>query len=365
MKNLTENKLRGEGLYREGRRLLLCAHGLREDVCRQKLAGAGRGGRGKPPVLDLPRTARTGKAADWIVDTDKWLERIWIKEGENTVDGRLTLEKRIEAELKSYDGIMSVYADDFHGNVISMGADEQFETASTIKTYILACLFDEVEKGNADLDSLLTYKEEHFVDGSGVLRALETGAVMRVRDIAALMIIVSDNIATNMMIDYLGLDRINQCIRRLGCRDTVLHNPIHFEKYERLGTTTVRDYASLFIRLTKGELISERSDRQMVEILKKQHYNSMLVKDFPPVYMDSDNTDDILIEVASKSGSMDACRNDGGIIYTPYGPYVLVMFNKEFSDAMYYPAHPATMFGARVSRMLLDQFLALEGRFAL
>ena len=97
----------------------------------------------------------------------------------------------------------------------------------------------------------------------------------------------------------------------------------------------------------------------MVEILKKQHYNSMIVKDFPPVYMDQDNTDDILIQVASKSGSMDACRNDGGIIYTPYGPYVLVMFHKEFSDAMYYP------FGARVSRLLLDQFLALEGRFVL
>ena len=91
----------------------------------------------------------------------------------------------------------------------------------------------------------------------------------------------------------------------------------------------------------------------------------MITKDFPPVYMDSDNTDDILIQVASKSGSMDACRNDGGIVYTPYGPYVLVMLNKGFSDAMYYPDHPATVFGARVSRMLLDQFLALEGRFVL
>ena len=103
----------------------------------------------------------------------------------------------------------------------------------------------------------------------------------------------------------------------------------------------------------------------MIEILKKQHYNSMIIKDFPPVYMDSDNTDEVLVHVASKSGSMDTCRNDGGIIYTPYGPYVLVMLNKDFSDAMYYPAHPATMFGARVSRMLFDQFLALEGRFCL
>lgn len=281
------------------------------------------------------------------------------------MDARLTLEKRIDAELQSYDGTMGIYADDFHGNVISIRADEKFETASIIKTYILACLFDEVEKGTADLEEMLTYKEGHFVDGSGVLCSLKPGAVMRARDIAVLMIIVSDNIATNMMIDYLGVETINRCIQRLECRDTVLHNSIHFDKYRRLGTTTAKDYGSIYTRLIKGELISERADREIVEILKKQHYNSMITKDFPPVYMDSDNTDDILIEVASKSGSMDACRNDGGIVYTPYGPYVLVMLNKEFGDAMYYPAHPATVFGARVSRMLLDQFLALEGRFVL
>ena len=279
------------------------------------------------------------------------------------MDPRLTLEKRIEAEIMSYDGKMGIYLDDFHGNVIEVRAEEPFETASTIKTYILASLFDQVEKGNASLEDMVEYKAEHFVDGSGVLTALEPGAMLRVKDAAAFMIIVSDNIATNMMIDYLGLDRINRCIERLGCRDTVLHNPLHFERYDKLGTSTPKDYGSIFTRLAKGELISPGADRQMVEILKKQHYNSMITKDFPPVYMDSDNTDDILISVASKSGSMNACRNDGGIVYTPYGPYVIVMFHKEFSDAMYYPSHPATMFGARVSRMILDQFLALEGRF--
>lgn len=281
------------------------------------------------------------------------------------MDPRLTLEKRIEAELKSYDGKMCIYADDFHGNIISIGADEKFETASSIKTYILACLFDEIEKGNASLDDMLTYKEEHFVDGSGVLNALDPGAVLRAKDVATLMIIVSDNIATNIMIDYLGVEKINACIQKLGCKDTVLHNPIHFDQYEKLGTSTPRDYASMFTRMARGELLSPKADAAMIEILKKQHYNSMITKDFPPYYMDSDNTDDILVRVASKSGSMDACRNDGGIIFTPYGEYVLVMFNKEFSDAMYYPAHPATVFGARVSRMLLDQFMALEGRFVL
>ncbi|MEG0368859.1 MAG: serine hydrolase, partial [Hungatella sp.] len=242
------------------------------------------------------------------------------------------------------------------------GADEPYETASTVKTYILACLFDQVEQGKADLEEMLLYKEEHVVDGSGVLAALDPGAMLRVKDVATLMIIISDNIATNMMIDYLGLDRINACIAKLGCKDTQLYNPIHFEQYDRLGTTTPRDYAGIFTRLVKGELISKSADEKMLEIFKKQHYNSMITKDFPPYYMDSDNTDEVLIQVASKSGSMNACRNDGGIVYTPYGAYVIVMMHKDFSDAMYYPAHPATVFGARVSRMILDQYLALEGR---
>ena len=59
---------------------------------------------------------------------------------------------------------MSNYADDLKGNVIKIGADETFETASTIKTYILACLFDKVKKGEVTLDDMITYKPEHFVD---------------------------------------------------------------------------------------------------------------------------------------------------------------------------------------------------------
>ena len=129
----------------------------------------------------------------------------------------LTLEKRIAAELASYDGQMSVYVDDMRGNTVEIGIDEKFEAASTIKTYILACLFDQIEKGQASLDEVLTYKKEHYINGSGLMRDMSFGATFTVKDAAMLMIIVSDNIATNMMIDYLGLDTINACFQALGC----------------------------------------------------------------------------------------------------------------------------------------------------
>lgn len=279
------------------------------------------------------------------------------------MDSRLTLEKRIEAELKSYDGLLGLYANDLNGNVIEINADEKYETASTIKIYILACLFDEIEKGNASLTDKLTCKEEFVIDGSGVIGSLEVGTELSVKNTATLMIIVSDNIATNMLIDYLGVDTINACIQKLGCKDTILHNPIDFEKYDKLGTSTPRDYGSMFERMAQGTLISEEASRQMLEICKQQHYNSMLTKDLPQYFMDPDNYEEEIIYVASKSGSMNACRNDGGILSTPYGKYVIVLFHKNFSDQMYYPDHPATVFGAKVSRLLFDQYLTLEGRF--
>ena len=131
------------------------------------------------------------------------------------MDKNMTLEKRIAAELYSYQGKMSVFVDDLHGHTVEIGADEEFETASTIKAYILAALYLQASRGKASLEEKITYKPEHFVDGSGMLRALGVGASLKVKDAATMMIICSDNIATNMVIDYLGLmqgDRHNDNI---------------------------------------------------------------------------------------------------------------------------------------------------------
>ena len=277
-------------------------------------------------------------------------------------DPRLTLEQRIEAELKSYDGTMGLYIDDLKGNVITRFPDEKFETASTIKVYILAALFDAIHQGKASLKDMLTCEERFWIDGSGILGSLEVGTTLSVKNVATLMIIVSDNIATNMLIDYLGIDNINACIQKLGCKDTVLHNVLDFAKYHQLGTTTPRDYASMFVRIQNRTLVSPEASEQMWQILSQQHYNSMIVKSLPQFYVDSDNYDEQMFWFASKSGSMNACRNDGGIITTPYGSYVIVMLNKDFSDKQYYPDHPATVFGSRVSRLIFDQYLTLEGR---
>ena len=108
------------------------------------------------------------------------------------MDQNMTLEKRIAAELYSYQGRMSVFVDDLRGSTVEIGADEEFETASTIKAFILAVLYLQVSRGRADLEEEITYEASQFVDGSGMLRALGVGAKLKVKDTATMMIICSD-----------------------------------------------------------------------------------------------------------------------------------------------------------------------------
>lgn len=280
---------------------------------------------------------------------------------------QLTLEKRIDAELCGFDATLCVFADDLRGHIVCRGADEPFESASTIKIYILGCLFAKAEAGTASLDAELTYAEKHYVDGSGMIRSLGLGAKLRAKDAATLMIICSDNIATNMLIDYLGLADINAFIRGIGCQNTTLHRMLRSDTWgEPLGTITPRDMGRFFALLARGELVSHAASEAMRQIFRQQHYNTMLAGQLPPYYTDAEESgaDEDLIYTASKSGSMNDCRNDGGLIHTPYGDYVVVLMCKDFANKLEVNDHPAFQYGGRVSRLLFDQYLTLEGSFA-
>lgn len=277
---------------------------------------------------------------------------------------RLTLEKRIEAEVYNFSGKIGLYANDFKGNIIEINSEEIFETASTIKVFILAELYRQINEGKIDPNEILKYGEENYVVGSGVLRSLDFGVEMTAKSIATLMIIVSDNVATNILIERLGVENINKTCRDLGLDNTILHNKIDFKTYDKLGTTTPKDYGKFFEKLYKRELWSEKASEDMIKILKEQQYNTILTKDLPQYFLDSENTgDEELFYIASKSGSMDACRNDGGIVQTPFGAYVISIFTKDFSDNLYYSDHEAYRFGGKVSRLMFDQYLALSGTF--
>ncbi|MDR1132728.1 MAG: class A beta-lactamase-related serine hydrolase [Synergistaceae bacterium] len=280
-----------------------------------------------------------------------------------------TLEKRIQRETASFSGIMGIYADDLNGRVVELCADEEFETASTIKSFILADLFLQVHEGRKDLSDTLPYEKENYIGGSGILKCLDEGTALSARNMATLMIIVSDNIATNVLIDYLGLEHINSTIASLGFTRTKLLRKLmegaEDEDWPPLGVTTPREYGQLFAMLARDELVSPDASKQMLDIFKKQHYNEILTNWLPPYYLDEDNfgTAGTEIYVASKSGSMRNCRNDGGVVGTPYGRYAIAVLTKDFRDTQCHKDHESHTYGARVSRLLFDQYMAKEGRF--
>ena len=278
-----------------------------------------------------------------------------------------SLETRIRREIMSFSGVMGIYADDFKGNVIRLNADEEYETASTVKSFILADLYRQVWEGEKSLSEVLVYDEKNKINGSGVMSSLDVGVELTAKNLATLMIIVSDNIATNILIDYLGIDHINDTIQSLGLESSKLHRKLGVEGWDRLGTTTPEDYGRFFKLRAEGKIVSPEASAQMLEIFKKQHYNSTLTYFFPAYYLDEDNYGDEKPEiyVASKSGSMNKCRNDGGVVGTPYGQYVITILTKDFADKQYHKEHESTIYGARVSRLLFDQYMALEGRFKL
>lgn len=277
---------------------------------------------------------------------------------------KLSLESRINAEVYNFSGKIGLYANDFKGNIIDINGDEKFESASCIKVFILAELYRQIHENKINPNEMLKYDSENYVDGSGVLRDLDFGVELSVKNFATLMIIISDNIATNILIELLGIENINNTCIDLGFKDTILHNKIDFDKYDKLGTTTPKDYGKYFELLYKKEMWSSEISNEMINIFKNQHYNTMLTKDLPQYYLDSENTgDEEIICIASKSGSMDECRNDGGIVYTPYGGYVISIFTKNFVDNLYYLDHESYRFGGKVSRLMFDQYISLGGSF--
>lgn len=276
--------------------------------------------------------------------------------------GKLSLESRINAEVYNFSGNIGLYANDFKGNIIQINSDEKFEAASTIKAFILGEFYRQIYEKKIDKNKILRYGKEDYVVGSGILRDLDCEIEMTAKNFAILMIILSDNIATNILIDLLGIDNINNTCEYLGFQNTTLHNKIDFDRYDKLGTTTPRDYGRFFELLYKGELWSKEISDEIIDIFKNQHYNTMLTNSLPQYFLDSENTgDEELIFIASKSGSMDNCRNDGGIIYTPYGGYAISLFTKNFADNLYYNKHESYRFGGRVSRLIFDQYLSLKG----
>jgi beta-lactamase class A len=267
------------------------------------------------------------------------------------------LQAEVEGLVGRVDGVVGVAAKELHGGAeVLVNADETFPTASVMKVPILVALYRQAEAGRIDLDRRITFEARHLVPGSGVLQDLAFGLQPTVKDLATLMITVSDNAATDMVLDLLGLDTLAATLRDLGlARTTIplttrgilysmvgmdLANPEHtydlFLERSKAGqidwnsraladegnnVSTPREMGRLLEAIERRTALGEASCAAMLDIMKRQKYDTII-----PLHLPAGTP------VAHKTGSLRGVRNDVGIVYAPDGPYVIALFAKRLAD---------------------------------
>lgn len=205
------------------------------------------------------------------------------------------------------------------GIVLESGSQDIFRSASLIKVPILIEAFRQSEDKRIYLNQPITIPIHERVGGSGVINALTDKVFMTIGDIITLMIIVSDNTATNLLINLLGQDEINKCIKDLGLNSTVLHRKMmDFEavKHGADNFTSASDMIKCIKAIQEGTILSAKSNEQILAIMRKQQMTDKF-----PAMMDLEK-----VSVANKTGSLpDIVHDCGHIAYGGKTAYVAVL----------------------------------------
>jgi beta-lactamase class A len=199
--------------------------------------------------------------------------------------------------------------------------DAAFVAASTIKVPVLVALYDAAARGRVDLDARVRLRPGDQVTGSGVLQLLTPGVRLSLRDLAELMIVVSDNAATNMILDRVGIAETNACLDTLGLHTTRVHRGLQIipAGATAFNTVTAGELATLLRCIAQGKAVSWEASRRMVATLKRQQVRQAL----PALLPDPEDADGAAVgavpawELAHKTGSIPGLEHDVGILYLP------------------------------------------------
>lgn len=219
------------------------------------------------------------------------------------------------------------------GREESYRPDERVRTASTIKLPIMTAAYHLAERGELLWDERIPLRKQDMVSGSGILREFSHGESLRMDDLVRLMIVISDNTATNLVLDRIGGDTVNAFLDTLGLKNTRTLRRIRGDGTQLkpssgwsdagrlpenqrygIGVSTSRDMAELLALLHAGKVVSPGASREMVEILKRQQYKDCIGRRLAAG-----------VTVASKSGALDALRSDAALVYTPKGTFAMAL----------------------------------------
>lgn len=266
-----------------------------------------------------------------------------------------TLDERIKAELANFSGKVWIYAKNLDtGKDYALRADEQVRTASTIKLPVMTEVFRQVAQGKVKWTDEIVLTKEKKQGGSGILFEFSDNTKIDLKTAVNLMIVVSDNTATNLVLDKVTADSVNDFMDTLGLRQTRSMRKIGGggdsrafaepqNKLFGLGASSPRDMVRLLEMLEKGEIVSKEASAEMLAILKRQQFKDGIGRGLPDT-----------VPSASKSGALDRLRSDVGIIYTRRGRIAMAITTDDMMEVTYTQENPGLKMLWRLSQILQD-----------
>jgi beta-lactamase class A len=269
-----------------------------------------------------------------------------------------TLQDSLKAKIADFPGTVTLYAKNLDtGAAVDIHGGEPVRTASTIKLPILCAVFDAVARGQAKWTEPLTITTAEKVNGSGVIAAeLSDGVQLPLRDVAHLMIVLSDNTATNMIIERFGADMVNAYLDRIGIPTTRAMRKIlgaaepkpsaagklaENEKYG-LGKSSPRDMVTILEKLERGEIVSPDASKEILTVLKRCQDNTGMRRHLGGT------------TIANKTGALDALRADVGIVYAKTGTIAMAITVDGMSTPDWSPDNAGSLLIADVAKMLVE-----------
>lgn len=216
------------------------------------------------------------------------------------------LEAKVKEIIDQCEGRMSVRIE-VDDHIIDFTSGKRYQAASLIKIPILIEAFRQVESKKIDLDQIVAIPSSEKVGGSGVIFALSENAKLSIGDLMTLMIIVSDNTATNVLIDILGLETIQACTKTLGLTSTEINRKLMDMEALKRGVrnfTSPHDMVTCLKSIQNQTLLSQQSSEKILSILENQQFTHKL-----PVFMDDEQ-----VRVYSKTGEINGVEHDCAIV---------------------------------------------------